>query len=85
MALTRTAWFRLTASAQVSEVSVPACTNKLWPIQQIVGVARKNRLLAMLFLIVLHLLFTVPPHVAHGLTLLDGDAIERLLSICLEM
>ena len=59
----------LTASAQVSEVSVPACTNKLWPIPQIVGVAQQNRLLAMLFLIVLHLLFTVLPHGAHGLTL----------------
>jgi len=39
----------------------------------------------MLFLIVLHLLFTVPPHRAHGLTLLDDDAIERLLNIFLEM
>ena len=75
----------LTASAQVSEVFVPACTNKLWPIPQIVGVVQKNRLLVMLFLIVLHLLFTVPPHGAHGLTLLDDDAIERLLNICLEM
>jgi len=85
MALIRTAWFRLNRLAQVSEVSVPACTNKLWPIPQIVGVAQKNRLLAMLFLIVLHLLFTVPPHGAHGLTLLDDDAIGRLLNICLEM
>jgi len=69
----------------VSEVSVPACVNKLWPIPPIVGVAQKNRLLAMLFLIVLHLLLTVPPHGAHGLPLMDHDAIERLLNICLEM
>jgi len=85
MALKKQRGSVLTASAQVSEVSVPACTNKLWSIPQIVGVAQKNRLLVMLFLIVLHLLFTVPPHGAHGLTLLDDDAIERLLNICLEM
>jgi len=39
----------LTASAPVSDVSAPACTNGVWPPLQPVSVAQKTKLLTMLF------------------------------------
>ena len=68
-----------TASAPVSDVSAPACTNGAWPPLRPVSVAQ-NKPSTMSSSTVQSI--DPPPHGLHGLTVLDDETTEWLLNTC---
>ena len=70
-----------TASAPVSGLSAPACTNGVWPLLRAVSVAQKNKPSTMLSSNVQ----STSPHGLHGLTVLADETTEWLLNTCPEI
>jgi len=73
----------LTASAPVSDVSTPACTNGVWP--PLSAACECGAEEQTVDHVVLQCPIHRPPHGLHGLTVLDDKTTEWLLNTCPEI